>query len=152
MSNICTPGGHDIGHGHDIWRAEEGDAGSNGGKREGVHEVKMSNQALLEIFEGLSNEPMVTWPSVFCQQVCIFIKISEIKCTLPYMSRTVWPQPEKKEDEDEYELSHHRIKPFSLYKHRLWKEETAWEMCYLFQKFAVFNFCSVIAICHTYNM
>ena len=68
------------------------------------------------------------------------------------MSRTVWPQPEKKEDEDEYELSH-RIKPFSLYKHRLWKEETAWEMCWdLFQKFAVFNFCSVIAICHTYNM
>ena len=83
MSNICAPGGHDIGHGHDIWRAEEGDAGSNGGKRGGVHEVKMSNQALLEIFEGLSNEPMVTWPSVFCQQVCIFIKISEIKCMYP---------------------------------------------------------------------
>ena len=45
------------GHEDDIWRAEEEDSSSNGGKR-GEHKVNLSNWGILEIFVGLSNKPL----------------------------------------------------------------------------------------------
>ena len=51
------------------------------------------------------------------------IETSEITFTLPSMSRTVWPEPEEKEDD--YESSYHikQPSPYSLYKYRLWTSE-----------------------------
>ena len=61
-------------------------------------------------------------------------------CTLSCMCRTVWPEVE---EEDGSDFNIKQPSSYSLYKYRLWKvwrREPAWEICNLFQKFAILHF------------
>ena len=149
MHHLFTPGGHE----DDIWRAEEGDQSSDGEE----HEVKLSNQAVLEIFKedqlGVAARQLYTFiyliPDVL-NVPCIFLvqpfcpKYTHLTLSYPACPGH-WCGP-KRPKRGQGGRSSTSNSPPSINTttttgcENLKKRKTAWEICNLFQKCEILNF------------